>query len=161
MKTVIKTEKTVNKVVNNRTNNRTNNSSKLLETKFINLVNEAKKETKRRDTELNKVNFKNVVIGSNNVLKEECFKLGFAIKLLLSNEQIIISTQKAKENFSNADYNRLLNIFKVIQYANKNSDLYKLISELDGIKTKSGKFVPFFLLRTVNKNIDTLLNSIK
>jgi hypothetical protein len=110
---------------------------------------------------MKKVNFKNVVIGSNNVLKEECFKLGYAIKLLLSNEKIILSTQKSKEEFSEEDYKRLLDIFKVIDHANKNSDLYKLISELDGIKTKSGKFVPFFLLRTVNKNIDTLLNSIK
>lgn len=158
MKKVINTTETT---VNKRNVNKQKNSSKLLETKFINLVNEAKKETKRRDTELNKVNFKNVVIGSNNVLKEECFKLGYAIKLLLSNEQIIINTQKAKDNFSNADYNRLLNIFKVIGYANKNSEMYKQIENLKGIKTKSGKFVPFFLLRTVNSNINTLLNSIK
>jgi hypothetical protein len=152
---------TIKKTVNKRVTNKANNQNKMIESKSINLLNEAKKETKRRDTEQNKVNFKNVVIGSNNVLKEECFKLGFAIKLLLSNEQIIISTQKAKENFSNADYNRLLNIFKVIQYANKNSEMYKKIEALKGIKTTSGKFVPFFLLRTVNSNIDTLLNSIK
>ena len=157
MKTVNATQKTVNK----RNVNKANNQNKMIESKFINLVNEAKKETKRRDAEQNKVNFKNVVIGSNNVLKEECFKLGYAIKLLLSNEQIIINTQKAKDNFSNADYNRLLNIFKVINHANKNSEMYKKIECLKGIKTTSGKFVPFFLLRTVNSNIENLLKLIK
>lgn len=151
MKTTVKTTRNANKV---------NNSTKLAQSKSINLLKEAKKQTKKLE-QSNKANFKTVVIGSNNILKEECFKLGYAIKLLLSNEQIIINGQKSKDNFTQSDYKRLLDIFNVINHANKNSELYKKLETLKGIKTKSGKFVPFFLLRTVNSNIENLLKLIK
>lgn len=140
--------------------NKVKNTTKLAQTKSINLLAEAKKQSKKLE-QSDKANFKTVVIGSNNILKEECFKLGYAIKLLLSNEQLIINGQKSKDNFTQSDYKRLLDIFNVINQANKNSELYKKLETLKGIKTKSGKFVPFFLLRTVNSNIETLLKLIK
>ena len=157
MKTVTKKTETT---VNNRNVNKAKNSTKLAQTKAINLLTEAKKQSKKLE-QSNKANFKTVVIGSNNILKEECFKLGYAIKLLLSNESIIINAQKQKDNFTQSDYKRLLDIFNVINQANKNSELYKKLETLKGIKTKSGKFVPFFLLRTVNSNIENLLKLIK
>jgi len=151
MEATVKTTRNANKV---------KNSSKLAQSKSINLLTEAKKQSKKIE-QSEKANFKTVVIGSNNILKEECFKLGYAIKLLLSNESIIINSQKQKDNFSEADYKRLLDIFNVINQANKSTTIYKKLETLKGIKTKSGKFVPFFLLRTVNSNIETLLKLIK
>jgi hypothetical protein len=140
--------------------NKVKNTTKLAQTKSINLLTEAKKQTNKLK-QGDKANFKTVVIGSNNILKEECFKLGYAIKLLLSSEEIIINAQKQKDNFTQSDYKRLLDIFSVINQANKSTTLYKKLETLKGIKTKSGKFVPFFLLRTVNSNIDALLKLIK
>jgi hypothetical protein len=152
-------EKTVNKVVNNRTNNRTNNSSKL-ESKSINLLNEAKKETKKQNKletvktkVINKANFKRVVIGTNNIFKQNFNSLGYLLKIVSNDEQLIFEEQKKNSDFNEFDTIKLTSIFNVIKLARKNSDLYKTIQGLKGIQTKSNNYCIFFLLRTINTNL--------
>lgn len=149
MKATVKKQETT---VNKRNVNAQKNSSKLLETKFINLVNEAKKETKKQEQK-NKANFKRVVIGTNNIFKTNFNSLGYLLKIVSNDEQLIFEEQKKNSEFNEFDQIKLTSIFNVIKLARKNSDLYKTIQGLKGIQTKSGNYCIFFLLRTINTNL--------
>jgi hypothetical protein len=164
MKATVKKQETVNKVVNNRTNNRTNNSSKLAQSKSINLLNEVikqdAKEQKKQDKlerlkqqTLERGNFKRVVIGTNNIFKQNFNSLGYLLKIVSNDEQLIFEEQKKNSDFNEFDQIKLTSIFNVIKLARKNSDLYKTIQGLNGIQTKSGNYCIFFLLRTINTNL--------
>jgi hypothetical protein len=152
MKTVINTtEKTVNKVVNNRTNNRTNNSSKL-ESKSINLLNEAKKETKKQNklegvkTKIkNKASYTNCVVETNRLMKEECTKLGYALKLFIDCKGINLINRPLSDKFTEYDRIKMTAIYEIIELARKDSKLYKFIESIDKIQTSKGKFVPYYV----------------
>jgi hypothetical protein len=167
MKTVNATQKTVNKVVNNRTNNRTKNSSKLLETKCINLVNEAKKETKKQEQEQNKLdklarlkqetlekgNFNRVVNNTNKIFKQNFVSLGYLLKIVSNEQEQVMQEQKQDKLFNEYDEIKLNKVFDVIKLARKNSDLYKKINEYKGIKSKKGNYCVYYLIRTINTNL--------
>lgn len=157
MKTKVKKQETT---VNKRTVNAQKNSSKLLETKCINLVNEAKKETKKQEQK-NKANFKRVVIGTNNIFKTNFNSLGYLLKIVSNDEQLIFEEQKKNSDFNEFDQIKLTSIFNVIKLARKNSDLYKTIQGLKGVQTKSGNYCIFFLLRTINTNLVDLQKQIE
>jgi hypothetical protein len=162
MKTVINTtEKTVNKV-NERVTNKANNKAKL-ESKSINLLNvvvkEAKKKTKLetvKEKVINKANFKRVVIGTNNIFKTNFVSLGYLLKIVSNEEQTIFDEQKKNSDFNEFDTIKLNSIFLIIKLARKNSDLYKAIQDLKGIKTKKDNYCIFFLLRSINTNLHEL-----
>jgi len=168
MKTVTKKTETT---VNNRNVNKAKNSSKLAQTKSINLLNEVikqdAKEQKKQQQEQNKLdklarikqqtiergNYKRVVIGTNNIFKQNFVSLGYLLKIVSNEEQQIFEEQKKNLEFNQFDEIRLTNVFNIIKLARKNSNLYKAIQELKGIKTKAGNYSIFFLIRTINTNL--------
>jgi hypothetical protein len=160
MKNVINTT-TVNKV-NERVTNKANNKAKL-ESKSINLLNvvkkEAKKKTKLESVKvkvINKANFKRVVIETNSIFKTCFVSLGYLLKIVSNEEQTILFVHKDNSNFNEFDEIRLNSIFNIIKLARKNSDLYKAIQELKGIRTKKNNYCIFFLLRSINTNLNDL-----
>jgi hypothetical protein len=162
MESIIKTKKaTVNKV-NERVINKANNKAKL-ESKSINLLNvvvkDAKKKTKLESVKvkvINKANFKRVIIGTNNIFKTNFNSLGYLLKIVSNEEQQIFEEQKKNSDFNEFDTIKLNSIFTVIKLARKNSDLYKAIQDLKGIRTKKDNYCIFFLLRSINTNLHEL-----
>ena len=155
---ILNTQKTVNKV-NNKATNKANNKAKL-ESKSINLLNEvvkdAKKKTKLETVKvkvINKANFKRVVIGTNNIFKTNFVSLGYLLKIVSNEEQTIFDEQKKNSEFNEFDTIKLNSIFTIIKLARKNSELYKAIQELKGIRTKKDNYCIFFLLRSINTNL--------
>jgi hypothetical protein len=151
---------TIKKTVNKRNVNKEKNSSKLAQSKSINLLSEAQKETQKQNKletvkvkVINKANFKRVVIGTNNIFKQNFNSLGYLLKIVSNDEQLIFEEQKKNSDFNEFDQIKLTSIFNVIKLARKNSDLYKTIQGLKGIQTKSGNYCIFFLLRTINTNL--------
>lgn len=162
METTVKTTRNANKV---------KNSSKLAQSKSINLLNEVikqqAKEQKKQQQEQNKLdrlarlkqqtiergNYKRVVIATNNIFKQNFISLGYLLKIVSNEEQQIFEEQKKNLEFNQFDEIRLTNVFNIIKLARKNSDLYKAIQELKGIKTKAGNYSIFFLIRTINTNL--------
>jgi len=146
-------------------------NKKPIETKGINLLNEVikqdAKEQKKQEQEQNKLdrlarikqqtiergNYKRVVIATNNIFKQNFISLGYLLKIVSNEEQQIFEEQKKNLEFNQFDEIRLTNVFNIIKLARKNSDLYKAIQELKGIKTKSGNYSIFFLIRTINTNL--------
>ena len=151
--------------------NKVKNTTKLAQTKSINLLNEVikqdAKEQKKQQQEQNKLdrlarikqqtiergNYKRVVIATNNIFKQNFVSLGYLLKIVSNEEQQIFEEQKKNLEFNQFDEIRLTNVFNIIKLARKNSDLYKAIQELKGIKTKSGNYSIFFLIRTINTNL--------
>jgi anti-sigma28 factor (negative regulator of flagellin synthesis) len=151
--------------------NKVKNTTKLAQTKSINLLNEVikqdAKEQKKQQQEQNKLdklarikqqtiergNYKRVVIATNNIFKQNFTSLGYLLKIVSNEEQQIFEEQKKNLEFNQFDEIRLTNIFNIIKLARKNSDLYKAIQDLKGIKTKSGNYSIFFLIRTINTNL--------
>ena len=132
--------------------NKVKNTTKLAQTKSINLLNAAKQETKKR-TKLetvknktkNKASFKNCVIGTNNLMKQECLKLGYAIKLFIDAKDTTLTNRPISEDFTQYDKIKMVAIYEIIELAKKDNKLYKYIETIQGIKTKKGKFVPYYL----------------
>lgn len=149
MKTVInKTEKTVN----TRTVNAKKNADKLAQSKSINLLNEVIKDAKKKaklgtvkNKNKNKASFKNCVIGTNNLMKQECLKLGYAIKLFIDAKDTTLTNRPISEDFTQYDKIKMIAIYEIIELARKDNKLYKYIETIQGIKTKKGKFVPYYL----------------
>jgi hypothetical protein len=152
----------VSKVVNNKETNKANNKAKL-ESKSINLLNvvvkDAKKKTKLESVKvkvINKANFKRVVIGTNNIFKTNFVSLGYLLKIVSNEEQTIFEEQKKNSDFNEFDTIKLNSIFNIIKLARKNSDIYKAIQSLKGITSKKGNYSIFFLLRSINTNLNDL-----
>ena len=151
--------------------NKVKNTTKLAQTKSINLLNQVikqdEKEQKKQQQEqkkqdklarlkqetLEKGNYKRVVIATNNIFKQNFTSLGYLLKIVSNEEQQIFEEQKKNLEFNQFDEIRLTNVFNIIKLARKNSDLYKAIQDLKGIKTKSGNYSIFFLIRTINTNL--------
>ena len=110
---------TIKKTVNKRNVNKEKNSSKLAQSKSINLLAEAKKETKKQEQK-NKANFKRVVIGTNNIFKQNFNSLGYLLKIVSNDEQLIFEEQKKNSDFNEFDQIKLTSIFNVIKVARKN-----------------------------------------
>jgi hypothetical protein len=149
MKTVIKTE-TVNKV-NERATNKANNKAKL-ESKSINLLNvvvkEAKKKTKLESVKVkvkNKASYNNCVVETNRLMKEECTKLGYALKLFIDCKGINLTNRPLSDKFTEFDRIKMTAIYEIIELARKDSKLYKFIESIDKIQTSKGKFVPYYV----------------
>jgi hypothetical protein len=164
-------KKTVNKVVNKRNVNKEKNSSKLAQTKAINLLNEVikqdAKEQKKQEQEqkkqdklarlkqetLEKGNFNRVVNNTNKIFKQNFVSLGYLLKIVDNEKEQVMQEQKQDVNFNEYDEIKLNKVFDVIKLARKNSDLYKQINEYKGIKSKSGNYCVYYLIRTINTNI--------
>jgi hypothetical protein len=164
-------KKTVNKVVNKRNVNKEKNSSKLAQTKAINLLNEVikqdAKEQKKQEQEqkkkdklerlkqqtLEKGNFNRVVNNTNKIFKQNFVSLGYLLKIVSNEQEQVMQEQKQDVNFNEYDEIKLNKVFDVIKLARKNSDLYKKINEYKGIKSKSGNYCVYYLIRTINTNI--------
>jgi hypothetical protein len=85
----------------------------------------AKVETKKEST------YKLHVLNSNKILKEESAKLGYCIKVLINNTNIL--------NLSPL-------MLKNLQAINKDSEAYKLAVN-NCRKSKNGNYSPFYLLQ--------------
>lgn len=162
METTVKRTRNANKV---------KNSSKLAQTKGINLLNEVikqdAKEQKKQQQEQKKQdrlarikqqtiergNYKRVVIATNNIFKQNFISLGYLLKIVSNEQEQVFEQQKLNSDFNQFDEIRLTNIFNIIKLARKNSDLYKAIQDLKGIRTKAGNYSIFFLIRTINTNL--------
>ena len=168
MKTVINTtEKTVNK----RNVNAQKNSSKLAQTKAINLLNEVikqdAKEQKKQEQEqkkqdklerlkqqtLEKGNFNRVVNNTNKIFKQNFVSLGYLLKIVDNEKEQVMQEQKQDSLFNEYDEIKLNKVFEIIKLARKNSDLYKKINEYKGIKSKKGNYCVYYLIRTINTNV--------
>jgi hypothetical protein len=164
-------KKTVNKVVNKRNVNKEKNSSKLAQTKSINLLDELKKqdakEQKKQEQEqkkqdklerlkqetLEKGNYNRVVNNTNKIFKQNFVSLGYLLKIVSNEQEQVMQEQKQDKLFNEYDEIKLNKVFDVIKLARKNSDLYKKINEYKGIKSKKGNYCVYYLLRTINTNI--------
>ncbi len=164
-------KKTVNKVVNKRNVNKEKNSSKLAQTKSINLLNEVikqdSKEQKKQEQEqkkqdklerlkqqtLEKGNFNRVVNNTNKIFKQNFVSLGYLLKIVSNEQEQVIKEQKQDKLFNEFDEIKLNKVFNVIKLARKNSDLYKKINEYKGIKSKKGNYCVYYLIRTINTNL--------
>ena len=168
MKTVINTtEKTVNK----RTVNAKKNSTKLAQSKAINLLNEVKKqaeqETKKQEQEQNKLdklarlkqetlekgNYNRIVNGTNKIFKTNFVSLGYLLKIVSQEQLEVMQEQKRDIKFNEYDEIKLNKVFEIIKLARKNSDLYKTIDGYKGIKSKKGNYCVYYLIRTINTNV--------
>ena len=141
----------VNKVVNKRASNKANNKAKL-ESKSINLLNvvvkEAKKETKLetvKNKTKNKASFSNCVIETNRLMNMECDTLGFAMKKFIECKNITLINRPLSDKFTIYDKIKMTAVYEIIELAKKDSKLYKFIETIEGIKTKKGRFVAYFL----------------
>jgi hypothetical protein len=151
--------------------NKVKNTTKLAQSKSINLLNEVikqdAKEQKKQQQEqkkqdklaslkqqtIEKGNYKRVVIGTNNIFKQNFVSLGYLLKIVSNEQEQVFEEQKKNLEFNQFDEIRLTNVFNIIKLARKNSDLYKAIQDLKGIKTKSGNYSIYFLIRTINTNL--------
>ena len=168
MKTVTKkTETTVNK----RNVNKAKNSTKLAQTKAINLLNEVikqdAKEQKKQEQEQNKLdklarlkqqtiergNYNRIVNNTNKIFKRNFVSLGYLLKVVDTDKETVMQEQKQDELFNQFDEIRLNKVFDLIKLARKNSELYKKINECKGIKSKKGNYSIYFLIRTINTNL--------
>ena len=162
------------KTVSNKAKNKANNLSKIAETKAINLLNEVKKqadkETKEQEQEqkkqdklarlkqetLEKGNYNRVVNGTNKIFKTNFVSLGYLLKIVSNEQEQVIKEQKQDPKFNQYDEIKLNKVFDIIKLARKNSDLYKAINECKGIKSKKGNYCVYYLIRTINTNINDL-----
>jgi hypothetical protein len=163
----LNTQKTVNK----RNVNAQKNSTKLAQTKAINLLNEVikqdAKEQKKQEQEqkkqdklerlkqqtLERGNFNRIVNNTNKIFKQNFVSLGYLLKIVDNEKEQVMQEQKQDVNFNQYDEIKLNKVFDVIKLARKNSDLYKQINEYKGIKSKSGNYCVYYLLRTINTNL--------
>lgn len=143
METTVKTTRKANKV---------KNTTKLAQTKAINLLNVAKQETKKRNKletvknkTKNKASFSNCVIETNRLMNMECDTLGFAMKKFIECKNITLTNRPLSDKFTIYDKIKMTAIYEIIELAKKDSKLYKYIETIDGIKTKKGRYVAYFL----------------
>lgn len=163
MKTVNATQKTVNKV-NERVINKANNKAKL-ESKSINLLNvvkkEAKKETKLESVKVKvkkKASYRNCVINTNRLMKKECEKLGYALKLFIDCKDINLTNRPIDDDFTEFDKIKMVAMYEIIELTKKDSKLYKFLETVKGIQTSKGKFVPYYVgQKLFNEQRETML----
>jgi hypothetical protein len=168
MESTVKKQETT---VNNRNVNKEKNSSKLAQTKAINLLNEVikqdAKEQKKQEQEqkkqdklarlkqqtLERGNFNRVVNNTNKIFKQNFVSLGYLLKIVSNEQEQVMQEQKQDKLFNEYDEIKLNKVFDVIKLARKNPDLYKKINEYKGIKSKKGNYCVYYLIRTINTNL--------
>ena len=151
--------------------NKVKNTTKLAQTKGINLLNEVikqdEKEQKKQQQEQNKLdklarikqqtiergNYNRIVNNTNKIFKRNFISLGYLLKIVDTEKEEVIKEQKQDELFNQFDEIRLNKVFDLIKLARKNSDLYKQINSYKGIKSKKGNYCVYYLLRTINTNL--------
>ena len=151
--------------------NKVKNSTKLAQTKSINLLNEVikqdTKEQKKQEQEqkkqdklarlkqetLEKGNYNRIVNGTNKIFKTNFVSLGYLLKIVSNEQEQVMQEQKQDSLFNEYDEIKLNKVFEIIKLARKNSDLYKKINEYKGIKSKKGNYSVYFLIRTINTNV--------
>ena len=120
------TKKTASKLQGNKTANK---KSELLGKAIKALDNltqtSSKQETKKES------NYKVEVLESNKLLKQESVKLGYCVKVLINNTNILKLSPLMVKN---------------LQAINKDSEVYKL-AVLNCRKSKNGNYSPFYLLQ--------------
>ena len=177
MKT-LNAKKTVNKV-NEKAINKANNTKKMIESKGINLLSEVKKqaekEAKKQEQEtkkneklarlkqetLEKGNYNRIVNNTNKIFKRNFVSLGYLLKVVSNEKEQVIEEQKQDVLFNEFDEIKLNKVFDIIKLARKNSDLYKKIDSYKGIKSKKGNYCIYYLIRTINTNINELTKLIE
>lgn len=163
METTVKNQK--------RQANKVKNTTKLAQTKGINLLNEVikqdAKEQKKQQQEQRKQdrlerlkqqtiergNYNRIVNNTNKIFKRNFVSLGYLLKVVDTDKETVMQEQKQDELFNQFDEIRLNKVFDLIKLARKNSDLYKKINEYKGIKSKKGNYSIYFLIRTINTNL--------
>lgn len=151
--------------------NKVKNSTKLAQTKSINLLNQVikqdEKEQKKQQQEqrkqdklarlkqetLERGNYNRIVNGTNKIFKTNFVSLGYLLKIVSNEQEQVIQEQKQDSFFNEYDEIKLNKVFEIIKLARKNSDLYKKINEYKGIKSKKGNYSVYFLIRTINTNV--------
>ena len=151
--------------------NKVKNTTKLAQTKSINLLNEVikqdTKEQKKQEQEqkkqdklarlkqetLEKGNYNRIVNGTNKIFKTNFVSLGYLLKIVSNEQEQVMQEQKQDSLFNEYDEIKLNKVFEIIKLARKNSDLYKKINEYKGIKSKKGNYSVYFLIRTINTNV--------
>jgi hypothetical protein len=120
------TKKTASKLQGNKTANK---KSELLGKAIKALDNltqtSSKQETKKES------NYKVKVLESNKLLKQESVKLGYCVKVLINNTNILKLSPLMVKN---------------LNAINKDSEVYKL-AVLNCRKSKNGNYSPFYLLQ--------------
>lgn len=162
METIVNTKRNANKV---------KNSTKLAQTKAINLLNEVikqdAKEQKKQQQEQRKQdrlarlkqqtiergNYNRIVNNTNKIFKRNFVSLGYLLKVVDTDKETVMKEQKQDELFNQFDEIRLNKVFDLIKLARKNSELYKKIDSYKGIKSKKGNYSIYFLIRTINTNL--------
>ncbi len=162
--------------------NKVKNTTKLAQTKSINLLNEVIKQDEKeqknnllkqlsKDREISKEqkkqdklarlkqetlergNYNRIVNNTNKIFKRNFISLGYLLKIVDTEKEEVIKEQKQDELFNQFDEIRLNKVFDLIKLARKNSDLYKQINSYKGIKSKKGNYCVYYLLRTINTNL--------
>lgn len=151
--------------------NKVKNTTKLAQTKSINLLNEVikqdAKEQKKQEQEqkkqdklarlkqetIEKGNYNRIVNNTNKIFKRNFVSLGYLLKVVDTDKETVMKEQKQDALFNEFDEIRLNKVFDLIKLARKNSDLYKKINEYKGIKSKKGNYSIYFLIRTINTNL--------
>lgn len=155
-------EKSINSL--DELSNTLKNKTKL-ESKSINLLNvvvkEAKKETKLESVKVkvkSKASYKNCVINTNRLMKKECEKLGYALKLFIDCKDINLTNRPIDEDFTEYDKIKMVAMYEIIELTRKDSKLYKFLETVKGIQTSKGKFVPYYVgQKLFNEKRETML----
>jgi hypothetical protein len=78
-------------------------------------------------------------------MREECTKLGYALKLFIDCKGINLINRPLSAKFTEYDRIKMTAIYEIIELARKDSKLYKFIESIDKIQTIKGKFVPYYV----------------
>ena len=107
-------------------NKATNNKPTKVSANVLTQKSTTKQETTKKDS-----NYKTEVLESNKLLKQESVKLGYCVKVLINNINILKLSPLMIKN---------------LQAINKDSEVYKL-AVLNCRKSKNGNYSPFYLLQ--------------
>jgi hypothetical protein len=123
---------------------------KLKKEDIVKLISDlAKKESNKLETvknkAKNKASYNNCVVETNRLMKEECNKLGYALKLFIDCKGINLINRPLSEKFTEYDRIKMTAIYEIIELARKDSKLYKFIESIKSIQTSKGKFVPYYV----------------
>lgn len=118
----MKTTKTATQLQGNKTaNNKPTKST----------VNSLIQKSSKQETTKKESSYKIEVLESNKLLKQESVKLGYCVKVLINNTNILKLSPIMVKN---------------LQAINKDSEAYKL-AVLNCRKSKNGNYSPFYLLQ--------------
>lgn len=94
-------------------------------------ANNLKQKSSKQETTKKVSSYKNEVLESNKILKQESIKLGYCVKVLINNVNILKLSPLMIKN---------------LHAINKDSEAYKLAVQ-NCRKSKTGNYSPFYLLQ--------------